>query len=277
MPETKERRSILSFIVRAKPVEVVLTILVYAVYASVVGLSLIPSSYLLMTALPPILEPVLTGHGIGAGLRAATLGSLTLAGALYLYLLWGAVVQGSIIRLLSLGIGPGRYPAISFTTLRWLIYSGISTVSTRTILPLVPVSFVTNLYFRLIGCRMGKNVRINTHALNDAYLLTLGDGVVIGGKTDVSCHLFENNHLVLSPISIGSGTLVGAHSYISPGVTIGSGCVIGLHSYIRSGRVIPDRSVITSLAGIDVKTARHIERGRLVATPAASAPLPLGE
>jgi len=143
------------------------------------------------------------------------------------------------------------------------VYNGIYTITMRTILPLVPVSFVTNLFFRLVGCRMGRNVKINTYVLNDAYLLTIGDDVIIGGQTDVSCHLFERNHLILRPIVIGSGTLIGAHSYISPGVTIGSNCVIGLHSYLRTGRVIPDGATITSLAGIDVHTARHIERGRV--------------
>lgn len=146
---------------------------------------------------------------------------------------------------------------------RRLIYSGIYTISIRTILPLIPVTFATNMYFRIVGCRMGRNVKINTFNLNDAYLLTLGDAVVIGGGTDISCHLFENNQLILKPIHIGKGSLIGARSYISPGVRIGARCVIGLQSYIRSDHVIPDESVVTSLAAIDLRTAREIERGHL--------------
>ncbi|MFW6289289.1 MAG: DapH/DapD/GlmU-related protein [Spirochaetota bacterium] len=267
MDDTSRRPNLVGIIAGSKPVEIALTLVVYAVYAAVVGVSLIPSSYLMLTTLPALIEPALAGPGFPATLRAATLIALTLAAALYLYLFWGALVQAALIRLLSLGIGAGRYPALSFTTLRWLIFSGIYTVSMRTILPLVPVSFVTNLFFRIIGCRMGRNVKINTNVLNDAYLLTIGDNVIVGGQTDISCHLFEHDHLVLRPITIGSDTLIGAHSYVSPGVTIGSRCVIGLHSYIRTGRVIPDGSTITSLAGIDVHTARHIERGRVVPHP----------
>src|SRR6056297_3657565 len=249
MDGTSRRPNLVGIIAGSKPVELVLTLVVYAVYATVVGVSLIPSSFLMLTAMPALLEPVLAGPAITGTslasvgflptLRAATLVALTLAAALYLYLFWGTVVQAALIRVLSFGIGPGRYAAVSFTTLRWLIFSGIYTVSMKTILPLVPVSFVTNLFFRIIGCRMGQNVKINTNVLNDAYLLTIGDNVIIGGQTDISCHLFEHNHLVLRPITIGSDTLIGAHSYISPGVTIGSRCIIGLHSYIRAGRVIP--------------------------------------
>jgi len=267
MGDSDRRPQILALIAGSKPVEIVLTLLVYAVYAAVVAVSLVPSCYLLIRLLPPVLEPALSAGGTGAAastLRAATLTAVALAGALYLYLFAGAVVQATTIRLLSLGMRPGRYPAMSRTTLRWLVFSGIYTISMRTVLPLIPVSFLTNLYFRIVGCRMGRNVKLNTFQLNDAYLLTLGDRVIVGGQTDISCHLFEHGHLILRPISIGAGTLIGAHSYISPGVSIGKNCLIGLYSYIRAGRSIPDGAKITSLAGIDVHTARHIERGRFV-------------
>lgn len=267
MGDTSRRPLILALLAGSKPVEVVLTLAVYAVYAAVVAASLVPACYLLIRLLPPALAPALAGGSAAAPaviLRAAALVAAALAGALYLYLFVGAVVQAAAIRLLSLGVRPGRYPAVSLTTLRWLVYNGIFTISMRTVLPLIPVSFLTNLYFRIVGCRMGRNVKLNAFQLNDAYLLTIGDNVIVGGQTDISCHLFEHDHLVLRPITIGSRTLIGAHSYISPGVSIGSDCLIGLYSYIRAGRTIPDGAKITSLAGIDVHTARHIERGRVV-------------
>lgn len=254
---------------KSKLVEVILTVLVYAVYAAVIAASVFPSVWLLAATLPRVLAPF--GRGVAA-LSAAAAGAagksaLLLAGAFYLHVFWGALVQSTLVRLLSLGIRPGRYPAVSVTTLRWLIYSGIYSLSLRLILPFVPVTFVINMYFRIVGCRMGTGVKLNSYMLNDAYLLTLGDDVIVGGDTDISCHLFENDHLTLRPITIGRGTLIGAHSYISPGVTIGEHCVVGLYSYIRSGRTIPDRAVITSLAGIDVHTARELERGRLGGGP----------
>jgi hypothetical protein len=265
MGDSDHRPRVLGLIAGSKPVEIFLTLLVYAVYAAVLALSLVPTSLLLLWALPRIVTPLLASGPVASVelLRAASLLAAALAGALYAYLFTGVVVQAAAIRLLSVGIGPGRYPTLSVTTLRWLVFSGIFTLSMRTILPLIPVSFLTNAYFRIVGCRMGRNVKLNSFQLNDAYLLTLGDDVIVGGQTDISCHLFEHDHLVLQPIRIGAGTLIGAHSYISPGVTIGRRCLIGLYSYIRTGRTIPDGAKITSLAGIDVSTARRIERGRM--------------
>jgi acetyltransferase-like isoleucine patch superfamily enzyme len=244
----------------SKPVEVLLTVVVYGFFVAVLAASLTPSAWLLILG---------SGYwlpGFGAAPAAAGAAfalALNVALALYSYFVVGILLQGVLIRLLSLGIKPGTYPAVSGTTVRWLLISGIYTVTIRTILPMVLVSALTNLYFRIIGCKMGKNVKINTPMLNDAYLLTLGDNVVVGGAADLSCHLFEHNHLVLGPISVGDNTLIGAHCYVSPGVSIGANCVIGLHSFIRSGKQIPDNTVVTSVGSTNVRTANSIERGRI--------------
>jgi hypothetical protein len=247
---------IVSRLTESKVVEILLTVIVYALYTGVIAVSIAPAAWIALSLLPWALPSGVVATATTAIRLAAVAGI-----GFYSYVFAGAVFQATLIRILSAGVKPGRYPAISFTTVRWLIYSGIFTISTRSVLPFVPVTFVINMYFRIIGCRMGKNVKLNTFQLNDAYLLTLGDNVIIGGQTDVSCHLFEQNHLLLKRIEIGSDTLIGAHSYISPGVTIGRHCVVGLYSYIRSDRAIPDRTVITSLAGIDIRTARELERG----------------
>jgi acetyltransferase-like isoleucine patch superfamily enzyme len=254
-------QAILALIAGSKPVEVFLTLVVYTIYAGVLALSVFPTMVLLIRLLPPIVAPAI-GAPFAVLLRTGLIGALVLALGFYCYLFSASVVQALFIRLVSLGIKPGRYPAISVTTLRWLIFSGVFTISMRTHLPVIPVSFLINLYFRIIGCKMGRNVKINSPKINDAYLLTLEDDVIIGGGTDITCHLFERDHLILQRIRIGAGTLIGSNSYIAPGVSIGKRCIVGVSSYLRSGREIPDNSVVTSVGGVDVRIARAVERGR---------------
>jgi acetyltransferase-like isoleucine patch superfamily enzyme len=244
---------------RNKLVEVVLTLLVYSLYTAVLAASLAPSAWILIGAARTVL-PQLSAGPIGGALIALT--CLALSAAVYAYVIWGVVLQAVVIRLLSLGLRPGRYPAASLTTLRWLVYSGIYTLGKATILPLVPATCFANLYFRLVGCRIGRNVKINTSALNDAYLLELEDDVLVGGATDLSCHTYEDGFLVLAPIRIGAGTVVGAHCYVSPGVTVGRRCVIGLGCYLRPGTKVPDDTILTSAAALDPGIARRIETGR---------------
>ncbi|MBU1078930.1 MAG: hypothetical protein KKB59_00435 [Spirochaetes bacterium] len=231
--------------------QVVLTIPIYSLYALLAGLSTLPSVLL-----------------VAWGVRALASAdrwiafSIVLGFSLFLFFQTAVLVMGLSIRLLSLGVKPGRYPEKSATVIRWLLFSGIYTMMTQLVLPVVPMSFMTNLFFRLVGCRMGRNVKLNSYMLNDAYLLTLGDGVVVGGQTDISCHIYENGHLVLQPVSIGAGSVIGAHCYISPGVTIGERCLVGLGCYIRQGASLPDGSRLTSIGGVPLSIAQRIEKGR---------------
>jgi hypothetical protein len=187
--------------------------------------------------------------------------SLSAGISLFVFFVFGILFSGSLIRLMSLGVKPGTYPVGSTTMLRWLVYSGVYNLVVQIIIPVIPMTLFSQLFFRLIGCRIGKNVQINTGMLNDCYLLTIEDDVIIGGQTDISCHIFENGKLTLKPIRIGKRCLIGAHCYISPGVIIGEGSIIGLNSYIRQDRKLPPGSRITSVAAVDFPTARRIEKG----------------
>ena len=244
------------------PVQVSLTIVVYAFYAAVIGTCLLPTAVLLTLSFSGLLLGPL-GAGQAVSFSAYFLFSLSIGAGLYLFFITGVLVMGSLYRLLSLGVKPGRYAAFSPTTLRWLVYGGIYSIAIRLVLPIIRMTFFCNLFYRLCGCKMGKNVRLNTWVLADAYLLELGDNVVVGGETEISCHIYENDHLYLDRVTIGANTLIGARCYISPGVRIGKNCLIGLYSYLRRGRTIADNTRIASVGGMPLRDVFRIQHGRL--------------
>lgn len=243
------------------PVQAVLTLVVYAFYAAVIGICLLPSAVLIILSFRGLLLGPL-GSGQAVPFSAYLLFSLSLGAGLYVFFVAGVLVMGSLYRLLSLGVKPGRYPAFSPTTLRWLVYGGIYSIAIRLVLPILRMTFFCNLFYRLCGCRMGRNVRLNTWVLADAYLLELGDNVVVGGETEISCHIYENDHLYLDRVTIGANTLIGGRCYISPGVRIGKNCLIGLYSYLRRGRMIPDNARIASVGGMPLREVFRIQHGR---------------
>jgi len=248
--------TLLERIAGSQPVQLVLAVLVYAMYAAVLGLCLAPPLAVALWGWQtwlPLGAPIDIGRVVPVG--------LSLGGAYFVFLMTSTVVMGSLVRLLTLGFKPGKYPKASVTTFRWLISSGITTLAYRLVLPLIPVSWFSNLFFLLTGCRMGKNCYLNAFMLNDAYLLELGDNVTIGGGAEISCHLWEHDSLILDRIVIGSGTLIGANCYIAPGVTIGENCVVGLGSYVRRGTRVPDGARLTRIGAISLRRAAELERG----------------
>lgn len=254
-------RKLLATLSDSAAVQALVTLAFYALYSAVLGLSLFPSVSLVLYLRSALLPAGVFASGAAFPALPLLLFCMGFGASFFLFAASGALVMGLSIRLLSLGIRPGEYPAVSLTVLRWLLYSGIYTMALSLVLPLVPMSFFANAFFRLIGCRMGKRVMLNSLKLNDAYLIELGDDVTIGGQADISPHLFQNGKLILRKIRIGSGSLIGAKAYIAPGVSIGKRCLIGLGSYIRPDTVIPDGTHYASVGGLPLRRIVKIEKG----------------
>ena len=236
-----------------------LTLIVYGFYACVLGASLAPSLLLIIWAFGRMLSPAVLAGAI-PGLGSIVLFCLFLGASAFVFFFFGLLLMGIIIRLLSLGVKPGRHEAASPTVLLWIILSGVWTLAVRLILPLVPMTPFSQMFHRLSGCRIGKNVWINTINMIDCYMVSIGDNTVIGGDAIISPHVYENGKLLIQRITIGKNCLIGGQAYISPGVTIGDGSVIGMKVYIRKGRQIPPGSRLTIVAGLSFQRALDLEK-----------------
>jgi acetyltransferase-like isoleucine patch superfamily enzyme len=179
--------NLLDRIVGSQPIQLVLAVVVYALYAVVLGLCLTPPLAVVLwgwTANFPVGVVWQVGPLVTMG--------LALGGAYFVFLMTSTVIMGLLIRLLTLGIG---------------------------------------------------------------------DNVTVGGGAEISCHLWENDTLILDRIKIGSGTLIGANAYISPGVEIGENSVVGLGSYVRRGTKVPPKSRLTRVGAVTLRRAAELERG----------------
>jgi len=218
-------------------VQLILTLLVYLVHWTIIATALTPGVMFLVWSWRTCV------HTGGWSVFTAFLVSLALMIAYFIYIVCGIVVFGIFIRLLSLGFQEGKYAQFSMTAIRWLVLSGIYNFACVTILPQILVSPLINAFFVVVGCKMGKNVRINTPFLNDAYLLEIGENSVIGGKATLSCHIFEKGYLILKPIKIGRNCVVGAHAYVHPGVEMEDNSAIGLYAMVPKDTIIHSKTV----------------------------------
>lgn len=222
----------------------------YVFYGLLIGISLIPSTFFVIYFYQAyffesqILNICVFAMSIGVGV--------------YLFFIVGILIIGTTARLLSLGFKPGKYKTDDPIFIRWLIYAGVHSICLSLILPYVTGSDLIKLYFRILGCKIGKNVFINTVGLHDSYLLEIGDNVVIGGKTDITCHIFEGDHLILEKTKIGSNVMIGANTYIMPGVTVGGNSDIGANSLVRKNKVIEEQSLIMPLPALPAKQVAKI-------------------
>jgi len=227
------------------PIYGFVSLLVYALYSIPIGLSFVPSASILWLSSKWLLQDF--------DILNIIIFCLITAFSIYIFFISALIFLGITGRLLTLGIKPGRYEIGSATFIRWLINGGLHTTAMFLVLPFMVGSGWIKLYFRLLGCKMGKNVFLNSKGLQDAYLLELGDDVIIGGEVDITCHIFEGRHLILNKIIIGDNTLIGFRSYVMPGAEIGKKSVIGCYSVIRKDRKFHDNSMIISIPGLPIR------------------------
>ena len=124
-------------------------------------------------------------------------------------------------------------------------------------------SFVPHLYslligkfLKLYGLSTGPNVYISSGAIIDSYLVSIGEGSMVGLRAIIAAHITERNHLILAPVSIGKNVTIGGNSIIAPGAIIGDNSIIGVNSLVIKNQVIPPNTVY---GGTPARFIRNID------------------
>jgi len=192
---------------------------------------------IIVWGLPMIPSLLLIGE---VGEKFSSSGNLVQAFTMGIAISTGIVLWGIFLLLFSgilqLLIHPRikeekSYPLASAMTIRWAITALLHRLTSPILTHLVP-SFIGNWYYRLCGCKIGKNAQINSKIVNDSYAVEIGAGTVVGGDAIINCHLVEDGRLILSPVKIGSGVTIGGGVSILPGSIIGDDAIIAYRAVV---------------------------------------------
>lgn len=207
--------------------------------ALVLALSLYPSVVLLSGLAAQ--GPWGTSLALGAGFFLTGLSVL----------FWSALTH----HLLFLRLIPGRYPLISLASFRWSTASALYMLVKYTFGDLLVATPFFKVYLRVLGAKLGKGVMINSKFIHDHALLEIGDGTLIGGDAVLSAHAAEKGHLVLTPIKIGKGCLIGQNAILMPGVTIGDKAVVAAGAIVLKNTVVGPGEVWAGVPARCIKSA----------------------
>ncbi|OBZ79799.1 hypothetical protein A0H81_01490 [Grifola frondosa] len=124
---------------------------------------------------------------------------------------------------------PGTYRFWSNYHLRWWIVNQLLRVAGRGVFSMHPS--LELLYYRLLGARIGRDVKIDkTATLGEFDLLTLHDGCRIDKSLVRGFCVERDGCFRLEPIVIGRGAVINTYTNISPGAVIPDGAVYGPHA-----------------------------------------------
>jgi len=183
---------------------------------------------------------------------------LAVAASYFAYGLALLVIAPALNFLLGGRLQPYRGSAISFTALRWYVHCTMTLVVRYSFLEFVTPSPFAQLYYRLMGMKIGRNVTINSTAIADPSLIEIEDGATIGGSASVLAHYAQGGYLVIAPVKIGAGATIGLRAVIMGGVEVGAKAKVLASSFVLPNTKIPDGE---TWAGIPAQRF-VLERGR---------------
>lgn len=155
--------------------------------------------------------------------------------ALLLYGLLSAVFVRILLRIRP--IAPSSYGMDSPVFTRWKLVTIVYRLGQSALRPLTPV-FLRPVVETLFGARIGRDVALGG-VIDDPYMVSVGDGSVLGNASLVSGNYISGGQLVCGSVRIGAGVTIGANSVVFPDVEVGDGATLVGGSYVMPGARIP--------------------------------------
>ena len=94
-------------------------------------------------------------------------------------------------------------------------------------------------FFRLMGVKIGKRVYMETTALTEFDLISIGDDAALNLDCTMQTHLFEDRVMKMSKIEVGSGCCVGVGSIVLYDSKMSAGSALGDLSLLMKGESLP--------------------------------------
>jgi acetyltransferase-like isoleucine patch superfamily enzyme len=198
----------------------------------VAGLALGMGVFVFERVFNPLLTP------LNSWLRYPLTG-LALAASYFTYGLSLLVIAPALNFLLGGRLGPYRGSAVSLAAMRWYVHCTMTLIVRYSFLEFVTPSAFAQLFYWLMGMKIGRNVTINSTAIADPSLIEIEDDATIGGSASVLAHYAQGGYLVIAPVRIGAGATIGLRAVIMGGVEVGAKAKVLASSFVLPNTKIP--------------------------------------
>jgi non-ribosomal peptide synthetase-like protein len=97
-----------------------------------------------------------------------------------------------------------------------------------------------NLFWRLLGVRLGRRVFDNGCFVTERTLVAIGDDCMLNAGSKIQCHSQEDGTFKSDRITIGAGCTLGVGALVHYGVLLGEGAVLAADSFLMKGEEVPE-------------------------------------
>tara|TARA_B100000315_G_C14574971_1_gene587438 strand:+ start:1461 stop:2180 length:720 start_codon:yes stop_codon:yes gene_type:complete len=216
-------------------IQMLFTLFLYAIGIIIIGLAIYPGLLLCFHVWASSLGQTMS-------LRVLLL-CFCLTAAYFIYGICLIFILGIVRFIFRLSLKEGEYTMFSWGAIKWALTNSLVLIVSNTFMDFILLTPFVNIFYRLMGAKLGKNVQINSKYCADLSLLEIGDKAVIGGHATVIGHSFERGRLILKKVKIGKKAIIGLNSVILPGAEIGERAIIAAGAVLAKNTVVAPRSV----------------------------------
>jgi len=126
----------------------------------------------------------------------------------------------------------------SFVWLNEVVNGLYESVAATAMAPLMGTPFISPC-LRLMGCRIGKWVFLETTLFSEFDLVEIGDHAALNLGATIQTHLFEDRVMKADHLRIGEGCSVGNMAVVLYGTEMKRGSSLGALSVLMKGEVVP--------------------------------------
>lgn len=153
---------------------------------------------------------------------------------------------------------PYKGKQVSLGILPWYVHATFTMLPRLSFLPFICTTPFINLYYRMMGMKMGDNVVINTTAIADPKMIEVGRRVTLGGSCSIMGHYAQGGYMVIAPTKIGDGATIGLRAIIMGGVVIGEKAKVMAGSFVLPKTVIPPGELWGGIPAVKIeRPTRH--------------------
>ncbi len=137
----------------------------------------------------------------------------------------------------------GDWPFVHAQTIRWALTAQFHDLARMLFLHQIRGTWLINMYFRMLGARIGRDVILNCTAISDWDLIEIGDDTMVGDDATILAHVGEKGRLRMSPVRIGRGCTISRDTVIMPGSVIGDGAVLAAMTAMPKDKELPPKTI----------------------------------
>jgi non-ribosomal peptide synthetase-like protein len=128
-----------------------------------------------------------------------------------------------------------------FVWLNELINGSYESVAAPALAPMLGTPFYA-AYMRMLGCKIGRGVCLNTSLFSEFDLVEIGDYAAVNLGATIQTHLFEDRIMKASYLKIGNNCSVGNMAVILYDTEMQPGSTVGPLSLLMKGETVPSSS-----------------------------------